>query len=265
MFNLVPIFMEELGKIIFPEQYVPVGKEFVIDNSAAALAFFEKYYEKGGVVFFGALRLFSLTTPILQIWMYFDLDEKDPRLVSVIPAYKVENADAVLRAQIIQTLIHEHEIFFIVEDTLYSSLFTSKGETVLMRVRSLLNAKDATEAISLIHGGKVTDVYPVELYSHSAHKFIGVCWAVTVEDEEDKVFWYPMCIDETEIISSYSIEDVSDHPINVGETAVIGGDTYICHYAEDTGIYFSKVKQLSLKCISRIQKTFKQSKKAKRN
>lgn len=36
--------MKELGKILFPEQYAPVGKEVRVGNSVEALAFFEDYY-----------------------------------------------------------------------------------------------------------------------------------------------------------------------------------------------------------------------------
>ncbi len=257
--------MKGLGKIPCSEQYVPAGEEVVIDNSVAALAFFEKYYEKGGFVFLGTLRLFSLAVPELLVWMYFILDEDKPRLVRMVPAYKVEDFEAISRTAILQTIIHKHEIFFVYQDTLYSSLFTSEGETVIMKVRSLLNAKDAAEAISLMHGGAVENIYPVELYSHSEHKFVGVCWAVTIEGEDNKIFWYPMCLDETDKIGSYPMEDLSDHPIEVGETAVIGGETFVRRYTDDTGTFFVKKRKLSPEHVAFILDAIKQQREPESN
>lgn len=257
--------MKELGKISFPEQYVPADESIVVDNSVAALAFFEEYYEKGGIVLLGTLQLFSLTVPHLLVWMYFSLDKENPRLISLIPACEVEDFDKLMRIPILKMTIHQHEIFFMYKDTLYASLCTSKGEIVLMKVRALLNAVDAASAIELMHGASVTDIFPVELYSHTEHKFVGVCWAATVEDDDEKLFWYPICLDETEAIGAYPLEDLSDHPINVGETAVIGGETYLRCYTEKTGTYFRKLTVPSLELLSRIQEACKQQRDAKKN
>lgn len=231
---------KKLGKILFPEQYAPVGKEVVVSNSLEALAFFEDYYPKGGIVLLGSLRLGSLEFPELPVWLYFDIKSKEPTLYSTLPVFNAD-MEKFNNLQILDIIPHEDEVFTQWNGTLYSSIFTSKGEIVIKKVRLLADQTNATLVLETQFSAPVTDMLPVELYSHSEKRFIGVCWACQHGFEDDCIYWHPVCLEDVEMLESYPPEDLSDYPIEVGETAVIGGDTYRLYHTEETGFYFRKL------------------------
>ena len=231
---------KKLGKILFPEQYAPVGNEVVVSNSVEALAFFEDFYPKGGMVLLGNIRMASMEYPNLLVWMYFDIKSEEPTLYSTFPVFAVD-IQKLNKLQILEITPHQNEVFTLWNDELYSSVFTDTGELVIKRVRLLANELEARQVMELQSCNPVTDMLPVELYSHSEHKFIGVCWATTHENDEDCLYWHPLCLDEVGKLAAYPPEDITDHPIEVGETAVIGGDTYRLYYEEKIGYYFRKI------------------------
>lgn len=231
--------MKKLGKIPFPEQYAPVGKEVRISNSVEALAFFENLHPAGGIVLLGSMRLQSrnmLLTDVMS-WFYVDVSNDEPQIISSTPVFDVELNHCLIQG----VSFYQNEVFSLWKGTIYSSIYTSTGEICIKKMRSLLSAEEATQIIKLQSGKNVADIYPVELYSHSAHKFIGVCWAVKTEDDGDCIFWHPVCLEEGKSIVAYPVEDVTDHFINVNETAVIGGDTFRLFCNGDDGYYFKKV------------------------
>ncbi len=232
--------MNDIGKVLFPEQYAPAGKEIAVKNSAAALKLFERSYPKGGIVLLGHLKLASVQKPYLPVWMYFMPDEKCPELLGTLPLYRLDAPDKIEQLPLLAVEPYEDEIFFVYKKTLYSSVYTTKGEIAIMKVRSLLCSGEATLGISVLHNKEISDIYPVDLYSHSKHKFVGICWNVVFEDEDTTDYWYPVSFDEEKRIGSYDLDDLKAHPVNIGEDAVIGGITYKLFYSDELGYYFKK-------------------------
>ncbi|MCM1324590.1 MAG: hypothetical protein NC218_10750 [Acetobacter sp.] len=232
--------MDKLGKILFPEQYAPVGNEVRVSNSIEALAFFEDYYPKGGMVLLGNIRFDYPQMPNMMVWMYFDISSEEPKIISTIPVFDVP-IEALNNRKILEITPHQNEVFSLWKDVLYCSVYTDTGEICIMKVRSLLNAEEAASVYEMQTGMEVEDIYPVELYSHSAHKFVGVCWAVTLIGDDNRIFWYPVCLEEENAIAAYSADDLTDHFIDKGETAVIGGDTYRLTIDEN-GYIFKKIR-----------------------
>lgn len=232
--------MKKLGKILFPEMYAPAGKEVNVSNSVEALDFFEDFYPKGGIVLLGNIYFESKNLPSLMVWLYLDLNGDDPKLISTIPVFAVP-MEELNDLKVLKIVPQENEVFSIWKGELYSSVFTTKGEICIKKVRLLLNANEAAQVYEMQTGKKVEDIYPVELYSQTEHKFIGVCWAVLMVEDTESVFWYPVCLEEETAIAAYPADDLTDHFINPGETAVIAGDTYRLCYKNDTeGFVFNK-------------------------
>lgn len=247
--------MKDIGKILFPEQYAPAGKDIAIDNSAKALELFERTYPKGGIVLLGHMKLASLRTPYLLVWMYLTADKECPKLVATMPVCKPDNISKLNKLTVLDIMPCENEIFFVFKNRLYSSVFTTKSEIAIMKIRSLLCSKEAAQGISMLSDKTVSEIYPVDLYSLSEHKFIGICWAVIIEEDDNLIFWYPVCFDEEKRISSYDVDNLDAHPVNIGEDAVIGGNWYKLHYSDDLGYFFKKKLQPS----SELQKHFKKA------
>jgi len=176
----------------------------------------------------------------MMAWFYFDISNSEPKIISTIPVFDVP-MEELDNCQILEVTPHQNEVFSLWKDTLYSSVYTSTGEICIKKVRTFLQSVEAAQVIEMQSGRKVEDIYPVELYSHLAHKFIGVCWAVTMEDDGNRIYWHPVCLDEEKAIAAYPAEDVTDHFINVDETAVIDGDTFRLIYDGEDGYIFKKV------------------------
>ncbi len=217
--------MKELGKLPSPQQYKPAGDEVRISNSVEALSFFEDFYEEGGIVLLGNMRFDSETFPNMLVWLYFDLKPEDPRLISSIPVFDVP-MDELNGLNILEITPFENEIFSCWHGDVYCSAFTTTGEICIMKIRMLLDSEDAQNVYETRTGSEVENIYPVRLYSHSEHRFIGVCWAVELVDFPNHTFWHPVCLDDDERISSYPPEDLTDHFIENGDIVVIDGDNY---------------------------------------
>lgn len=193
------------------------------------------------MVLLGNIRLDYEKMPDMMVWFYFDISQDEPKIISSIPVFDVP-IEALNNRNILEVTPHQNEVFSLWKDVLYSSVYTNTGEICIMKVRTLPNAEEAAQVIEMQSGREVEDIYPVELYSHSAHKFIGVCWAVVMADDDNRVFWHPVCLDEEKAIAAYSADDLSDHPIEVKETAVIGGDTYRLYMDKEDGFVFKKMR-----------------------
>lgn len=218
--------MRQLGNLIAPELYSPAGKEVRVSNSIEALSFFENKYSKGGIVLLGNILFESAAIPSMMVWMYFtDIEGSKPKLVSTIPVFNVP-MNKLNNLKILDITPFQTEVFSLWKDTLYSSVFTTTGEIRIMKVRMLLNSINAKQVIELQSGDVVESIYPVELYSRSQHKFIGVCWAVEMKSNQKFTYWHPVCLAEEKAIARYPVEDITDYFININETAVIQGETY---------------------------------------
>lgn len=228
--------MKGIGKILFPEQYDEVGEEVIVSDSQEARMFFEEAYPKGGIVALGTLHLNSLEIPELNAWIYCNIVNKEMTLRALCPIF-ASDMEKIGNLQILKIIPHQSEMFMHWNHTLYSSVFTSEGEIVIKKVKLLLDASEAKQVFDMYSPNPVTDIYPVEIYSYSERRFIGVCWE-TLHEDDDYSYWHPVCLADEVKLSTYSMEDLVDYPIKVGETAVIDGDTYILKYTKEDGFYF---------------------------
>lgn len=231
---------------------MPVGKEVRVKNSVEALNYFESHYPKGGIVLLGSISMLGNNDEEIEIltWLYFDLNEDDPKLLASLAVFDIP-MDNLNGCRVLNITPLENEIFLFYKDAAYSSVFTSTGEICIKKFRLILYEEEIRQLIKLREDKDVFDVFPVELYSHSEHKFIGVCWAVTIEDD-DRLFWWSVDINKDDAISVYPVEDLSDHPINVGETAVINKKNFKLYYSEKSGYYFRMIAEQPKKDEAKI-------------
>lgn len=216
--------MKKLGNVLYPEQYAEVGEEVRISSSVEALEFFEAFYKKGGLVLLGTMFFKSETIKDTTCWLYFDIKSKVPELISTIPVFNIP-MDELNDLEITNIVPHAEEIYMVHEGVLYSSAYTDTGELCIKKVRMILNSNDATSIVGLYSGLEVEEIYPVELYSHSAHKFVCVCWAVKTVGASF-IAWHPASLEDELTLKEYPNEDLEDHFIEVGETAVINGESF---------------------------------------
>lgn len=247
---------KELGHIPMPEQYAEAGSDVMISSSLEALSFFEEYYPKGGTVLLGSLSFVDNEISQMLVWMYIETQTGKP--YSLIPVFKEDLQDA--NDALIENLEPcLKEIFSVYHGQVYASVFTSTGEIVIKKVHRLLHQEQAEQIIELFSGGAITDVLPVELYSHSKHRFVCACWAILTENDASCWQWHPVCLADEEKLQEYDDDDLQDFPIEPNETVVIDGKTFTLIQEPKTGNYHFKLttNRSKPKILNFSPKTFK--------
>ena len=229
--------MRELGYVPEPEQYASAGDLLFIENSVEARTFFEESYGTGGLVFLCNATLSSLRYPSLPFWVY--LDAKNKKIISMIPAFIMDNIEDILDLEFRELKPFTSDAFIFWKNTLLAVVITSTGEITIQKMRSILTEEDMLSISRLENAYKVNDVYPVELYSVDDHKFVCVCWSVEAEDY-DGVIWHPVCQDDIVLAQQAEGNVLTEYPIELGDTAVIGGEIYTLCYRKDLGKYFQR-------------------------
>lgn len=184
----------------------------------------------------GKIILSVIPETHILVWIYIDVKNKE--ILSLLPVFRSEFENAQ-NFPILSVEFFEHEIFFFKGNDLYSSVFTSKGETMLLKVRSLPVLNEFYQVLCLEALHNVTDVYPVKVYSTFDNSFLATCWAF--ETDENELYFKPVCVDDNEKFDNIDIEQTEYFPVDLGENAIIGGQDYILRYTKETGRYFEKV------------------------
>ena len=239
----------KLGTIPYPERYSPAGNDCMLADSLEAYDFFTEFYPPGGVVVLGKVTLSSVIQPTALVWIY--IDTKKEEVLSLLPIFKsdFENAQS---DNIITFDFFEHEILFFLNSELYTSIFTSTGQIRLMKVRSIPRLNDFWEVLQLEGLHTVTDIYAVKVYSLVDNSFLATCWAFTTD--KDEFYFKPICIDDNEQFDDIDIEMTEAFPVDLEETALIGGEHYILRYTKETGTYFDKVFKAEPKKFKTLKK-----------
>ena len=94
----------------------------------------------------------------------FLVDTKTTKILSATPIFKVENFDFYAGAQVIKTEVVEHDTYFYWKNQLYAVVFTSIGEMIIRKMRSILSASDMFNIACLDDDMEVERCYPVKLY-----------------------------------------------------------------------------------------------------
>lgn len=232
--------MDKLGFIPNPEQYAPAGDEVIFDNSIDALEFFQDFYGGNGVVLLASISLNNLACSNMPVWVYFDLDAQDIR--SLAPVFKLDNPEVFHECEFTKLLPLTNEIFLFWRETLYSTVFTSAGEVAIKKVRAVLSEADMLNILRLEGAFEAEDVYPVELYSLQQEKFACICWSIEQKEKDtDDVVWHPVCKDDEKLLDAFDGDTLTEYPVELGETATIGGELFKLCYNAAEGKHFEKV------------------------
>ena len=76
-------------------------------------------------------------------------------------------------------------MYFVWNDTFCAVVYTSKGEIAIRRVNGIWSEYDVRSLVGIKEPDLIMpDIYPVELFSVSEHKFICAAWSI--EDAENQ-------------------------------------------------------------------------------
>ena len=229
--------MKKLGFISDPEQYASAEDLVFIENSVEARTFFEEEFGKGGIVFLGSVFFNSLRYPCLIFWLHIDTRKKS--IISMIPAFRLDNYTEIFDLQLLEVKPISSDTFIFWKDEVFAAILTSTGEIVIKKIRSILTENDMLAILQLEGTENVVSVYPVGIYSLETRQFVCTCWSIEVENIEN-VFWLPVCHDDMSLIRQFEKGGLTEYPVELGETVVIGGENYTLCYCKDLGSYFNR-------------------------
>lgn len=187
-----------------------------------------------------SISLNNLACSNMLVWVYFDLDAQDIR--SLAPVFKLDNPEVFHECEFTKLLPLTNEIFLFWRETLYSTVFTSAGEVAIKKVRAVLSEADMLNILRLEGAFEAEDVYPVELYSLQQEKFACICWSIEQKEKDtDDVVWHPVCKDDEKLLDAFDGDTLTEYPVELGETATIGGKLFKLCYNAAEGKHFEKV------------------------
>ncbi len=169
------------------------------------------------------------------------------------PAFCLDDPERVLNAQFTDIKVLDQELFLFWKDMLFATAFTSTGQIVIKKVRSVLNEADMLNVIKLENAIEAKDIYPVELYHTVEERFVCTCWSIEAEGD-DRVIWHPVCRDDIKLLDGMDCQMLTEYPIELGETAVIGGETFVLNYAQGLEKYFVKAPKTVGNNMSKLRK-----------
>jgi len=227
---------DELGSVNRPEQYARVDDECILSDSLTARDFFKDFYSQDGIAFLAILHLASTKVSFLPVWVYFD--PKIEKIVAAAPVFKIDSLPEISHLPISKAQMLDDETLFYWKDHLYSSAYTSTGETVVRRIRCLLSVRDMISVAEMDTTKEIDDVYPVKLYAIEDGRFLAACWAI--EANENCCWFETICADDEKYIDNVDVHKTFFYPININERVILGDDIYLCRYTDEFGIFMDK-------------------------
>lgn len=224
---------EELGEILTPWEFSSSQENIEVGDSITALNKFRAKFGGDGPVSLILITLANLNKTELLAWHYRINDK------SIIqPVFSVDDTNAFNNFAIKEIKHVTSGIYYYLNRILYAAIFTTTGNIVIKKVRSVLSETDMHNILRL-RGTEYTDVYPVDIYSYDLKRFVGACWAI--ENAENRcIHFEPICRDESEKLFALNIENIEPIPIEINGEVDIGGDTFILRYKNNFGKYFEK-------------------------
>jgi hypothetical protein len=157
------------------------------------------------------------------------------------PVFRVKNPQLLDTVSIRDMKPVERDMLCYWNNVRYCMAITSEGHFVMKKMRSVLSETDMC-SILMEDGVAIEDIYPVDIYSHTLHKYVAVCWSVE-EADTNTVYWIPVCRDDAKALDEAGDpEELEEFPINIGEHAVVGGETFEVKYSKELGCYFERTK-----------------------
>ena len=225
---------EELGEILTPWEFSSSQEHIEIGDSVTALNLFKEKFGEGGKVSLYLIKLINATTTAEILAWHYAVDN-----ASVLqPVFSVDDITTLNHAIIQDIKQVVSNMYYYLGNILYSAIYTTTGNIVIKKVRSVLSEADMHNILQM-RETEYTDVYPVDIYSYEHKKFVGACWAI--ENSETRIIHFePICRDENEKLTAIDVKNIEPIPIELNGEVDIGGDTFILRYKNNFGKYFEK-------------------------
>lgn len=175
-------------------------------------------------------------------WEAFDVVKKE--ICTFLPAFYIKDYENFIeRCEIVNVNLLKSDRFFVWNDTFSAVIYTSTGQMVIRKINGIWTEIDAKTLINIKSPElDCPDIYPVELFSKSEHKFICAAWAVD-DAENEYTYWYPIQWSDEELLEKYGADDLSELPLNVGDVTRAGDVKLEMLYSHEYGVYFAKTSK----------------------
>ena len=228
------------GKIPNPWEYSDDVEQLRFKDSAEAYRFFRKKIEIEGEVMLAFCKIKHSADDIL-CWLYL-FKRNGTSSVAVANVFVVDQP--LLRFVIPNKYEFTNNVLIQCDDGFYESITTTTSEVAIRRIKSILSEEKVLKVLNY-QGLDVTDLYPVEIFSPKAKGAICVCWSVTLRDTPEVANWFPVSYDDVNALNGYTNSDLHEFPVEINQSVIIGGKTFVLKYKKDKGRYFTPKENLA--------------------
>ena len=169
---------------------------------------------------------------------------KEGKIYTFIPAFYFEDFESFVNEHsFVNINLLERDMYFVWKNDFCAVIYTSSGEAVIRKVNGVWSEYDVNSLVTIREPNLIhPDIYPVELFSISQHKFVCAAWAID-DAENGNVLWYTIQWDDEDILSNYDAADLTELPLNVGDVTRAGGVSLEVCYMKDYGFYLTKTSK----------------------
>ena len=255
---------KKLGFIENVEQFLDVDEDICsVDNSIKALEFFRSVGLDGDIVIAPCSIGFTDddVDSFLLFWIAFDKTEKHNP--SIVPAFKLDDTNILNELDISKIKSISDDCYFIFNEIFYCLVCTSTGNFVIKRVNGIWEEDNMKKYLKykdpdLFH----PQIFPVELFSKSKHRFITAVWAIE-DNENERYTWFPINWDDFSLWKEFPASDIEMFPLNIGDVTRAGNVVFELKYSKNCGFFVEKTsKQLKdyhlakdLRSLKPVEKT----------
>ena len=195
-------------------------------------------------------------------WAAMDIDNK--KIHTFVPAFSFDDFEKFSKEYSFTDIkLIDHDRYFVWNNTFGAVIITDNGNAVIRKVNGVWSEYDVRSMMSFKEPELVfPEIYPVNLFSLSEHKFLCSAWSI-VDPENERILWYSVQWDDDKLLSNYALGDITELPLDIGEVTMAANVKLEVAYSKEYGLFFRKTNRTlpeHIKASMRLNKTSQKGK-----
>ncbi len=180
--------------------------------------------------------------PAFVFWAAMDIANN--KVYTFIPAFIFDDFEKFSQEYSFTNInLVDSDRYFVWNNTFGAIIITDNGNAVIRKVNGVWAESDALSLMQLKEPELVfPDIYPVNLFSRSEHKFLCPAWSI-VDAENERILWYLVHWDDNNVLSNYALSDITEIPLDVGDVTLASSVKLEVAYSKEYGIYLRKTNR----------------------
>lgn len=175
-------------------------------------------------------------------WVAMDIANN--KVYTFVPAFSFDDFEKFSKEYSFTDIkLIEHDRYFVWNNTFGAVIITDNGNAVIRKVNGVWSEYDVRSMMNVKEPELVfPEIYPVNLFSLSEHKFLCSAWSI-VDTEKERILWYLVHWDDNNVLSNYALSDITELPLDVGDVTLASNVKLEVAYSKEYGLYLRKTNR----------------------